>query len=76
MMAAFFVVGGIMLTLEGPVNHWQSDEWVVTSIVAVLTGIYLGNGFWEDMVEPSLPGPELPPGPPPPRRPLGQWRPR
>jgi len=76
MMAAFVVVGGIMLTLQGPVNHWQSNEWVVTSIVAILTGIYLGNGFWEDTVEPTLPPPELPPGPPPPRRPLGQWRPR
>src|SRR6185437_16691712 len=73
MMAAFVIWSGICMTLQGPVNRWHSDDWVLNAILAVVTGIYLGNGFWEDRVEPTLPPPELPPGPPPPRRPLGQW---
>lgn len=73
---AFVVYGGIFITLRGPVRGWHSGEWIVTSIAALLTGSYLGNSMWEDTVEPTLPPPELPPGPAPPRRPLGQWRPK
>ncbi|MGH7627289.1 MAG: hypothetical protein ACREOJ_18480, partial [Gemmatimonadaceae bacterium] len=75
-MAAFVIWSGICMTVQGPVSHWRTDDWVLNTILAILTGIYLGNRVWEDTVEPTLPPPELPPGPPPPRRPLGQWRPR
>lgn len=66
----------INMATDGAIWGWHSMQWIVTVIMGTSIGGITANWFWEDMVEPSLPGPELPPGPPPPRRPLGLWRPK
>ena len=66
----------INMATDGAFWAWHGMQWFVTIVMGTSIGGITANWFWEDMVEPSLPGPELPPGPPPPRRPLGLWRPK
>ena len=66
----------INMGTDGAFWAWHGMQWFVTIVMGTSIGGITANWFWEDMVEPSLPGPELPPGPPPPRRPLGLWRPK
>jgi hypothetical protein len=75
MVAGTIAVGALGLGISGPVQGWGADPWTAVLVMGVLGGGWIGNSSWEQKVEPTLPGPELPPGPPPPRRPLGSWRP-
>jgi len=70
------VYGAVTVALVGPIGQWGTIERAVPVILGIFTGSLFGNRAWEEFVEPTLERPKLPPGPPTPRRPLGQWRPR
>lgn len=76
MLAGTVAAGALGLGISGPIVGWGADAWTAVLVMGLLGGGWVGNSSWEKYVEPTLPGPELPPGPPPPPPPLGLWRPR
>lgn len=73
--AGTIAYGAIAIAMSGPIAGWGAGDWIVLLCLGVGVGGSLGNVTWEQYVDPTLPRPELPPGPPPPSPPLGMWRP-
>lgn len=70
-----FAFGVLVFAMQGPISGW-GGFWIVAVVaVGAFGGARMGNGLWEEFVEPTLPRPSLPPGPPRPRPPLGLWHP-
>lgn len=75
MLSGTVAAGALGLGISGPVQVWGADAWTAVLVMGVLGGGWLGNNSWEERVEQTLLDADQLPGSPPPRRPLGLWRP-
>ncbi|SRR6266498_1785612 len=53
--------GAASILMFGFPRSWASEIWVIAGSGGLFTGVYAGNHFWEEYVEPNLPVTGSPP---------------